>query len=249
VTSGADLRLHLVRHGETLFNVRQQLQGWCDSPLTVRGRRQIAALGERMRGVPLTAAFTSDLLRTRETAAGALVGHPGLAATPLTDLREWSFGGWEGQPNPSLWEPLFARHGLAYGAEGAWDTVAAAGFEALVDAIADSDDLGMAEDAAQLWTRMRGAVASITDGAATGGAATGGGATGDVLVVTHGAYLQTLLPLLVPGTRLPPGFPNCGIATVRLGADGEAEFLGVDDSCSVVPEPAVTGGGRSTDVA
>lgn len=233
MTSGAGLRLHLVRHGETLFNVRQQLQGWCDSPLTPRGRRQIAALGERMRGVPLTAAFTSDLLRTRETAEGALVGHPELTATPLTDLREWSFGGWEGQPNPSLWEPLFARHGLAYGAEGAWDTVAAAGFEDLVDAIADSDDLGMAEDAAQLWTRMRGAVASIT-----GGLAVGAGGGGDVLVVTHGAYIQTLLPLLVPGTRLPPGFPNCGIATVSLGADGEAEFLGVDSSCSLVaPAP------------
>ena len=229
MTSGAGLRLHLVRHGETLFNVRQQLQGWCDSTLTPHGRRQIAALGERMRDLPLTAAFTSDLLRTRETAAGALVGHPGLTATPLTDLREWFFGGWEGQPNPSLWEPLFARHGLVHGAEGAWDTVAAAGFEDLVDAIAETDELGMAEDAAQLWTRMRGAVASIT-----GGRDAAAGASGDVLVVTNGAYIQTLLPLLVPGTTLPPGFPNCGIASVALGADGAAEFLGVDASCALV---------------
>lgn len=232
MTSGAGLRLHLVRHGETLFNVRKQLQGWCDSPLTPRGRRQIAALGERMRGVPLTAAFTSDLLRTRETAAGALVGHPGLAATPLTDLREWSFGGWEGQPNPSLWEPLFARHGVAYGAEGAWGTVAAAGFEQLVDAIAETDDLDMAEDADQLWTRMRGAVASITTVPDGAGPDAGARASGDVLVVTHGAYIQTLLPLLVPGTLLPPGFPNCGIASVWLGPDGETEFLGVDASCA-----------------
>ena len=26
--------LYLMRHGETLFNVRRKIQGWCDSPLT-----------------------------------------------------------------------------------------------------------------------------------------------------------------------------------------------------------------------
>ena len=26
--------LYLMRHGETEFNVRKKIQGWCDSPLT-----------------------------------------------------------------------------------------------------------------------------------------------------------------------------------------------------------------------
>lgn len=26
--------LYLVRHGQTLFNARHKIQGWCDSPLT-----------------------------------------------------------------------------------------------------------------------------------------------------------------------------------------------------------------------
>ncbi|WRK52458.1 histidine phosphatase family protein [Coprobacillaceae bacterium CR2/5/TPMF4] len=26
--------LYLMRHGETLFNQRRKIQGWCDSPLT-----------------------------------------------------------------------------------------------------------------------------------------------------------------------------------------------------------------------
>ena len=26
--------LYLMRHGQTLFNVRRRIQGWCDSPLT-----------------------------------------------------------------------------------------------------------------------------------------------------------------------------------------------------------------------
>ena len=30
-------RLYLVRHGQTLFNRRDLIQGWCDSPLTGEG--------------------------------------------------------------------------------------------------------------------------------------------------------------------------------------------------------------------
>ena len=29
--------VYLVRHGETLFNRLGKVQGWCDTPLTIRG--------------------------------------------------------------------------------------------------------------------------------------------------------------------------------------------------------------------
>lgn len=29
--------LYLVRHGQTLFNARHKIQGWCDFPLTQTG--------------------------------------------------------------------------------------------------------------------------------------------------------------------------------------------------------------------
>lgn len=32
--------LYLVRHGQTLFNARHKIQGWCDSPLTQTGIKQ-----------------------------------------------------------------------------------------------------------------------------------------------------------------------------------------------------------------
>ena len=28
--------LYLMRHGQTLFNARKKIQGWCDAPLRVR---------------------------------------------------------------------------------------------------------------------------------------------------------------------------------------------------------------------
>lgn len=33
-------RLYLMRHGQTLFNALNKIQGWCDSPLTNEGIRQ-----------------------------------------------------------------------------------------------------------------------------------------------------------------------------------------------------------------
>ena len=36
--------LYLMRHGQTLFNVRRKVQGWCDAPLTKLGIGQAIIL-------------------------------------------------------------------------------------------------------------------------------------------------------------------------------------------------------------
>ena len=33
-------RFYLMRHGQTLFNTLNRIQGWCDSPLTEKGQDQ-----------------------------------------------------------------------------------------------------------------------------------------------------------------------------------------------------------------
>ena len=218
-----------MRHGETLFNIRHQLQGWCDSPLTPLGRRQVAALGERFAAVPLVAAFSSDLTRTRDTAAGALVAHQSLAPQWMPELREWHFGGWEGQPNPALWGPLFESRGYTYGTPGHWNELTAEGPDAVIDLIAESDPLGLAESSADVGERMRAAVAAIT-----------AVPSGDVLVVTHGAVLQSLVPLLAPGLRIAPGYPNCGVTTLTLTETG-ATLGELDASCALAEEVAPVG--------
>ena len=35
-----------MRHGQTLFNLRKKIQGWCDSPLTELGIAQAQIAGE-----------------------------------------------------------------------------------------------------------------------------------------------------------------------------------------------------------
>ena len=44
------MKLYLMRHGETLFNTLNRIQGWCDSPLTEKGQdqaRQVRAYFEK----------------------------------------------------------------------------------------------------------------------------------------------------------------------------------------------------------
>ena len=59
----------LVRHGRTAANASGVLAGWTPGVLLDdEGRRQAAAVAERLAAVPLAAVVTSPLERTRETA-------------------------------------------------------------------------------------------------------------------------------------------------------------------------------------
>lgn len=87
--------LHVVRHGETDWNRDGRIQGHTDVPLNPDGRRQAIALGRALEGLPLAAAYASDLARAWETAELALAGR-GLPVVRLAGLREKHFGTWEG---------------------------------------------------------------------------------------------------------------------------------------------------------
>src|SRR5437870_3578439 len=159
----APSRLLLVRHGESTWNAARRIQGQLDPPLSDRGLAQAAEVGERMAGHRLAAFYTSDLVRTRQTAdvIGAALG-----MEPALDrgLREIALGAWEGKTRdqlveefPELWE-RWAR-------EPDWDIVpggeGAAPFAARVDATLD---------------RIREEHPH-----------------GDVLIVTHGGVIQVAL--------------------------------------------------------
>lgn len=100
--------VYLIRHGATEANERVPfiLQGdGIDLPLNENGRRQAADLAEFFRRRPLTAVYSSRMVRARETGA-AIAQATGCEVQPVDGLQECSVGVWEGLD----WETIRARH-------------------------------------------------------------------------------------------------------------------------------------------
>ena len=61
------MKLYIVRHGKTWFNVIGRIQGWCDSPLTEKGREQAKKLRLFFDTVSLSAGYYSGSERAGDT--------------------------------------------------------------------------------------------------------------------------------------------------------------------------------------
>ena len=88
-----DVRLYLVRHGETEWSLSGRHTGRTDLALTAHGESQARALRAALQAVQFARVFTSPAQRARSTCALA-----GLAAAAETepDLAEWDYGDDEG---------------------------------------------------------------------------------------------------------------------------------------------------------
>ncbi|MER7072189.1 histidine phosphatase family protein [Terrabacter sp. NPDC000476] len=96
------MRLFLVRHGQTHANVARQLDTAVPGlDLTDEGRAEARALADRLGGEDLGAIYTSDLVRTQQT-AGPLAELLGLEMVVLPGLREIQAGDYEMSTD---WQP------------------------------------------------------------------------------------------------------------------------------------------------
>lgn len=89
------MKIYMMRHGQTDWNVAKRLQGRSDTELNENGRELARKTGEAFLEIPFTVAFSSPLKRAKETAALALGGRP----IPIVEddrLIEISFGVYEG---------------------------------------------------------------------------------------------------------------------------------------------------------
>lgn len=218
---GRALRLRIVRHAETEHNVGHLMQGWSDSPITELGHRQIAALAQHLSGERFDVVRSSDLQRTRTTAEGILAAldpRPEIAFTEL--LREWNFGSHEERPASEVWREVIVEHGFEVDRElSALRTIGEqVGWRGLFDTIAKLDASGQAEQAHATVLRADAALEHIIRAAAAVPADAVAGDRVEVLVVSHGGFITSLLRQLVPELTPDVILPNCSVTTVTLAA-------------------------------
>lgn len=101
---------YYVRHGETLFNVLNRMQGWCDSPLTDKGIGDAEEAKELLKRVPFKAAYVSTSERCRDTCAIIVEGR-NIPVYERKGLKEVNFGTWEGVKVDAHLEEINRRRG------------------------------------------------------------------------------------------------------------------------------------------
>ena len=98
--SEAMTTLYLVRHGETIDNQRQIMQGQTQGKLNETGIRQAEELREKLAGEGIDVYVSSDLYRSIETCRIIMGEGANMITTPLLRERDW--GGFTGRYIPEL---------------------------------------------------------------------------------------------------------------------------------------------------
>ena len=181
--------IYFARHGKTLFNTFDLVQGWADSPITEQGIEVAQYLGEGLKGIPFDAYYTSDAGRQRETMQVILkqMGVKDYTITELQGLREVFYGGYEGGPNAKVVSDSMKL--LGYKSIDAYFKDYSAGkleIKTIVDPIAEVDAKKLAENYAQVKARTQEALHTIVQTALEKG-------QHNILAISSGMSMQVMI--------------------------------------------------------
>ncbi|MBP8876264.1 MAG: histidine phosphatase family protein [Neisseria sp.] len=203
------LELYLVRHGKTVFNTTGRLQGWSDSPLTPEGCQVAENLGRGLEQQHITfdAAFSSTSPRAVDTAR-LILNHSGQADLPLAslpDLREYCFGGFEGELTPIVHEKIIAHRGLPD--TESWLAAYRHGkHNLIIESVHALDPLGLAETEAQFTARLQQGLNELITRAPH---------NGRVLLVSHGIAITAILKMIDAQSTLYQSVPNASVSRLH----------------------------------
>ncbi|HEX4824703.1 MAG TPA: histidine phosphatase family protein [Candidatus Polarisedimenticolaceae bacterium] len=208
-------RLFLVRHGATTLSAEDRFAGSADVPLSDEGREQARALGRRLDGVPIAAAYVSPMARTRETLR-LILGDRNVEVVPRPELRETDHGHWETKTREDVRTEFPAEYAR-------WErdpfTFAPSGGETGLQVLARA--LPVVLD-----------IAGRHEGAAA-------------LIVSHKATLRlaigSLLGVDLPGYRDKLDMSPCGLSVVDVKSGAEARLVLYNDVSHYATLPGPTG--------
>lgn len=181
--------LYITRHGKTILNTMDRVQGWADTPLTPAGVEVAEYLGKGLEDVKFSAAYSSDLGRARQTARIVLdnKGQTDMPVIEVPEVRETNFGSYEGEYNSRMWND--AALYLHYKSHKDLMEDMAKNPELLkemVNTFKALETLGIGEDYNQVKARGQKAIREIAEKEAVKGG-------GNVLLVGHGMSIGIFL--------------------------------------------------------
>lgn len=195
---------YFVRHGQTMLNHYNKIQGWIDSPLTEKGIADAKRAGQQLKNIDFTAAYSSDSGRAIETASYILKANTeniNIISYQYPEFREQCHGYFEGNDANQMWQ--FVGEQVQLTSESA--VLGKYGLEKARDLIHKADLYGEAESNAMFWKRLdRGFTklrANTNDG-------------DQVLVVSHGMTIRSIIDRYAP--ELDEGVPTINGSISKL---------------------------------
>lgn len=112
--SNGEVTFYLMRHGKTMLNMLERIQGWSDAFITPEGEEVVKFAGKGLKDITFSAAYSSDSGRTMQTARMILDENKSTKINLIADprLREYNFGSYEGDLNESLWKDIADMLGI-----------------------------------------------------------------------------------------------------------------------------------------
>lgn len=211
------MKVYIVRHGQTLFNYLERVQGWSDSPLTALGVKQGQTVAKYLSDVQFDQVYSSDAKRAIDTANFIIDKQ----ATPVTIqttplLREAYFGGFEGGTNDAAWASVVEKFGydknliLTDFDYVRKDLAGKISNEDFRNTIAEKDPLQLAENFEQFSSRIQ----KFIDDVLVNNEAE------NVLLVNHGGTVQRLIELLLADETGYSETNNSSTTIIEINLDG-----------------------------
>lgn len=227
-TDDGEITFYVVRHGKTMLNTTDRVQGWSDAVLTPAGEEVVTSVGKGLTDVDFTSAYSSDSGRAIQTAQLILDESKNSSKLKIqTDprFREFNFGSYEGDLNKTMWTDVAKSQGQTV---EEWESAGVSPKEfANSVAALDKDRVeeGVnwpAEDYATIENRLKTGIKEIAEKESKKG-------KHNVLLVSHGLSISALIDTLFDGFTLPTGGIKNASVTKITYKDGEFTLGEVND--------------------
>lgn len=179
---------YFVRHGQTMLNRYNKVQGWIDSPLTDKGINDAISAGNRLKDIKFSAGFSSDSGRAIKTLKLLLKQNPEnihLISYQFSELREMCHGYFEGTDLSQMWQ--FVGEQVQTTTESG--IMKRFGLERARDLIHKADLYGDAEDNDMFWKRLNRGFDQLLENSKD---------QDNIVVVSHGNTIRSIISKYAP---------------------------------------------------
>jgi broad specificity phosphatase PhoE len=213
LVGGLKLKLYFVRHGETYLNKYKKMQGWSDAPLTPEGEEVACKTGKRLKDIPFSAIYTSDLGRTIQTAKLILSENKYCKAEdiqPMREFRETFYGSFEAELGKNVYPKIAAEHKIELK-----DVFGKLSLSEISNTMKKLDPFDDAESSREFEKRLAEGLAEITNSESE---------DAEVLVVTHGNTIRHIVHAVSPETDVFQEIGNSSVTTIEY-LDGDYHLI------------------------